>query len=53
LEDVVVLQARCGTGLGLIAEHTDLDIVTLDIAMVGMDGFQTMKELVDFAPYCL
>jgi two-component system, NarL family, nitrate/nitrite response regulator NarL len=45
-KEVVVLQAGdAEQGLALVIEHTDLDIVILDIAMPGMDGFQTMKEL--------
>jgi two-component system, NarL family, nitrate/nitrite response regulator NarL len=45
-KDVVVLQAgEAEEGLALVTEHADLDIVILDIAMPGMDGFQTMKEL--------
>jgi two-component system nitrate/nitrite response regulator NarL len=45
-KDVVVLQAgEAEEGLALVNEHADLDIVILDIAMPGMDGFQTMKEL--------
>jgi two-component system, NarL family, nitrate/nitrite response regulator NarL len=45
-KDVVVLQASdAEEGLALVAQHADLDIVILDIAMPGMDGFQTMKEL--------
>jgi DNA-binding NarL/FixJ family response regulator len=43
-KDVVILQAGdAEQGLALVTEHADLDI--LDIAMPGMDGFQTMKEL--------
>jgi two-component system, NarL family, nitrate/nitrite response regulator NarL len=50
-KDVVVLQAGdAEQGLGLVIEHADLDIVILDIAMRGMDGFQTMKELSRLRP---
>jgi two-component system, NarL family, nitrate/nitrite response regulator NarL len=43
--DVVVLQAGSAEeGLALAAETSDLDIVILDIAMPGMNGFQAIAE---------
>jgi two-component system nitrate/nitrite response regulator NarL len=43
--DVVVLQAGSAEeGLALVAETADLDIVILDIAMPGMNGFQAIAE---------
>jgi two-component system, NarL family, nitrate/nitrite response regulator NarL len=43
--DVVVLQAgSADEGLALAAETSDLDIVILDIAMPGMNGFQAIAE---------
>jgi DNA-binding NarL/FixJ family response regulator len=43
--DVIVLQAgNAEDGLGLVAQNPDLDIVLLDIAMPGMDGFQAIAE---------
>src|ERR1700721_1803686 len=44
-KDVVVLQAGSAEeGLALVAQNPDLDIVILDIAMPGMDGFQAIPE---------
>jgi two-component system, NarL family, nitrate/nitrite response regulator NarL len=44
-KDVVVLQASSAEeGLALVAQNPDLDIVILDIAMPGMDGFQAIAE---------
>jgi two-component system, NarL family, nitrate/nitrite response regulator NarL len=44
-KDVVVLQAGSAEeGLALVAQHPDLDIVILDIAMPGMDGLHAIAE---------
>jgi two-component system, NarL family, nitrate/nitrite response regulator NarL len=44
-KDVVVVQASdAEEGLALVGHHDDLDIVILDIAMPGMNGFQAIKE---------
>jgi len=44
-KDAVVLQAGSAEeGLALVAQHPDLDIVILDIAMPGMDGLHAIAE---------
>jgi DNA-binding NarL/FixJ family response regulator len=43
--DVAVLIAEDGSrGLGVVESHPDLDIVVLDLAMPGSDGFGTLHE---------
>ena len=43
--DVTVLLAEGGSqGLGLTNEHPDLDLVILDLAMPGNDGFAMLHE---------
>jgi two-component system, NarL family, nitrate/nitrite response regulator NarL len=43
--DVTVLIAEDGSrGLGVVESHPDLDIVVLDLAMPGSDGFGTLHE---------
>jgi DNA-binding NarL/FixJ family response regulator len=43
--DTVVLQVGDGArALAMAVEHTDLDIVILDIAMPGMDGLRALSE---------
>jgi two-component system, NarL family, nitrate/nitrite response regulator NarL len=44
-KDAIVLQAGdAEEGLAIVAQHGDLDIVILDIAMPGMNGFQAIVE---------
>lgn len=43
--DTVVLQVGdAERALALVAEHADLDVVLLDIAMPGMDGLRSLAE---------
>jgi two-component system nitrate/nitrite response regulator NarL len=43
--EVTVLLAEGGSqGLRLADEHPDLDLVVLDLAMPGSDGFATLRE---------
>jgi two-component system nitrate/nitrite response regulator NarL len=43
--DMTVLLAECGSqGLGLTNQHPDLDLVILDLAMPGSDGFAMLHE---------
>jgi DNA-binding NarL/FixJ family response regulator len=43
--EVTVLMAEDGSrGLGLVDAHPDLDLVVLDLAMPGSDGFATLHE---------
>jgi two-component system, NarL family, nitrate/nitrite response regulator NarL len=44
--DTIVLQVGdAGQALALAAQHDDLDIVILDIALPGMDGLRALAEL--------
>jgi two-component system nitrate/nitrite response regulator NarL len=43
--DTTVLQARdAREGLALVEEHTDLDVVILDLVMPGMKGLEALSE---------
>ncbi len=43
--EVTVLKAEDGSrGLGVVDAHPDLDLVVLDLAMPGSDGFATLHE---------
>jgi two-component system, NarL family, nitrate/nitrite response regulator NarL len=50
-DDVTVMAARdAEQGLGLAAEHPDLDLVLLDLALPGMSGFNLIGKLHERLP---
>lgn len=50
-DDVTVMAARdAEQGLGLAAEHPDLDLVLLDLALPGMSGFNLIGKLHEQLP---
>jgi two-component system nitrate/nitrite response regulator NarL len=50
-QDTVLLQANEGAqALTLIAEHDDLDVVILDLAMPGMDGLRAIAKFGQLRP---